>query len=568
MFLLLVVAGAVVLAAQVLEVRNELTAAKSGMGDVRAALVRADVGAARHALTEVRSHTSRAASTSRSVVWTAAAALPFLGDDLRTIRTVAVGVEGITTSALPALLDSVELLEPSRLRSHADSIDVSLVEAAADPLAKANEAVVYTRGQVDLLPRDGLVSPVAQGLAEFEADLEQLSAGLGAASSGARLLPAMLGSREPRTYFLAIQTPAEARGTGGLLGAYGLLKADRGRIQVVRLGSNGELRNPGRMPVDLGQDYRSLYGEDPALWVNANLSPHFPYASKLWLEMWRRQHGQSLDGVIAVDPLVLQHLLQAVGPVPLEGGRLAKGETITAENVVDLTLREIYSRYPDSNDGGRRDAHLQEVAAAVVGRLFSGNVDARALAAALGRATAENRLVLYSARRDEQERLEHLSVAGVLPQHEGPFFAPVVVNGGGNKLDYYLDRRIEYGRRCDGSGTTARITLTNAAPPGPLPPYAVGEENPSARMRLLFWGHLSHGASLRRAERDGRQLYVSVGRERGRPVIGTTVELARGASTTLSFDLAENVPVQAPFKIWEQALVRKATLVTNSQQCW
>ena len=51
----------------------------------------------------------------------------------------------------------------------------------------------------------------------------------------------MLGADGPRTYLLAVQQPAEARGTGGLLGAYAVLRAEQGVVSVVEVGNRGRL---------------------------------------------------------------------------------------------------------------------------------------------------------------------------------------------------------------------------------------------------------------------------------------------------------------------------------------
>ena len=69
----------------------------------------------------------------------------------------------------------------------------------------------------------------------------------------------MMGAEGPRTYFMAFQTNAEARGTGGLLGGFGILRFDDGKPTVDTLGPNTELNKPFT-PIDLGPEYTSQYG--------------------------------------------------------------------------------------------------------------------------------------------------------------------------------------------------------------------------------------------------------------------------------------------------------------------
>ncbi|WP_396229763.1 DUF4012 domain-containing protein, partial [Frankia sp. CpI1-P] len=53
----------------------------------------------------------------------------------------------------------------------------------------------------------------------------------------------MLGANGPRTYFIAFQNNAEIKGTGGLLGVFGVLTANHGKVDLVRTASNTELRD-------------------------------------------------------------------------------------------------------------------------------------------------------------------------------------------------------------------------------------------------------------------------------------------------------------------------------------
>ena len=103
----------------------------------------------------------------------------------------------------------------------------------------------------------------------------------------------MLGADGPRSYLLAFQNPAESRGTGGLVGGYGVLTADHGKLSVETLGTDSDLTGLKTVPSELGPDYAALWGQDPALWVNSNESPHFPYGAQIWLDAWQAQHGQA-----------------------------------------------------------------------------------------------------------------------------------------------------------------------------------------------------------------------------------------------------------------------------------
>ena len=231
---------------------------------------------------------------------------------------------------------------------------------------------------------------------------------------------------------------AEARGTGGLLGGFGILRFDNGAPSVDTLAPNTQLDKPFT-PIDLGPEYDDLYGfTDPTTDSrNSNVSPHFPYAAQIWKSMWSQQTGTNVDEAIALDPVALSYVLAAIGPVTL-----ADGEVITQDNVVELTESTAYVRFPD--DQPARKQYLQDIAQEVV-RKISGNVASpRKLLDALGRAVSEGRLAVWSSSPADQEVLEQTPLAHAVPTDNAPYAQVVINNLGGNKLDYYLRRGIDY----------------------------------------------------------------------------------------------------------------------------
>ena len=157
-----------------------------------------------------------------------------------------------------------------------------------------------------------------------------------------------MGVDGPRTYFMGFQTNAEVRGTGGLLGGYGILRFDNGVPTVDALAPNTDLTG-AVAPVDLGPEYDQQYGfQNPFFdYRNSNISPHFPYAAQIWQGMWLEQTGMQVDGVIAIDPVALSYILGAVGPVTMPDGEIVP-ELLSSYEVaeggagyiVTFTLRE------------------------------------------------------------------------------------------------------------------------------------------------------------------------------------------------------------------------------------
>jgi len=206
---------------------------------------------------------------------------------------------------------------------------------------------------------------VKQALSLFNLDFASIKSEI---NSVILASPALIGADSPNRYLIAFQNSAEARGTGGILGAYAVVEFYKGSLKVVQTGSNEPLYGISlkKIPTDVPDEFRKLYGENPAILQNSNLSPHFPYGAEIWLELWKEEFGKPLDGVIAVDPTALSYVLRSTGPITL-----GNGEKITSENVVSDTLKDAYKRFESDNKG--RKQYLVDLMNAAVAKLNSGD---------------------------------------------------------------------------------------------------------------------------------------------------------------------------------------------------
>jgi hypothetical protein len=239
----------------------------------------------------------------------------------------------------------------------------------------------------------------------------------------------LAGADLPKRYMIAFQNSAEARGTGGILGAFAIVEMNKGRLSVIRTGSNAVLYSLKDVPVRVPAEFTKLYGKNPAILQNSNLSPHFPYGAEIWMGLWKKQFNEQLDGVIAVDPSALSYVLSATGQITL-----ASGEVITSENVVSETLQKAYKRYEKDNDA--RKQYLVDIMNATASKITSGNFSKVGMAKAIRRGLIENRILMYS--RDEAAETELASVrlGGFLSKEPNNEFRVVIQNIDASKLDF------------------------------------------------------------------------------------------------------------------------------------
>jgi hypothetical protein len=349
----------------------------------------------------------------------------------------------------------------ARLHARGDVLNTGPLRATEAALATATGELERALRELERTDR-GTWTPdaLARGRATLLALGSTLLERLAAAHATAALA-------EPgRTYLLVLENPVELRATGGLIGAWGLVTTERDTVRLLRLASNVRLPRP-RSAVASPADYRARYarfGADRA-WVNANMSPDFPTTARILLGLWRAATGERLDGVIAVDALALEHLLETIGPLR------AAGKTLTPATFRSEVLVEAYAR----PTAGRR--HMLLSAARAGWRRMREGVDPLALVRALSVAAAKGHVRLFAVDRETQKSLARARLAGALARSAGDHLLIVRQNAGGNKLDYYLHTTLAQSIELDSRGgarSRLSIELRNDAPTRGLPPYAVG----------------------------------------------------------------------------------------------
>ena len=368
----------------------------------------------------------------------------------------------------------------------------------------------------------------------------------------------IIGFQSPVKYLVIFQNPAEARGTGGIAGGYAVVEAKKGNLRVIEIGSNVKLKSMLRMPIKMPVEFTQNYGDDPAIWQNSNLSPHFPYAAQIWQALWLNQSDIQIDGVIAVDPIVLKSILQTTGPLTLSDGTI-----ISSTNVVRETLSTAYERFDGMNED-RKD-YLVQIASSVLKRLQDGGYSKNILAKNLIGPIREGRFLIYSSAPQVEAALATTMVGGSMNARSNDFRV-VVQNIAGNKLDYYLKRTVMVTSRQCGNSPVTRVSvrITNAASKFlSLPAYVKGRldigmpEGKANSHKVSVYIYGPPGRELLSGDLVGDLgLQAFSGYELGRSYFAIPVELPAGGSARITADFAGSVD---GVKITTQPLVISQT---------
>ncbi|MGA1256460.1 MAG: DUF4012 domain-containing protein [Candidatus Nanopelagicaceae bacterium] len=372
--------------------------------------------------------------------------------------------------------------------------------------------------------------------------------------------PQLLGYLYPQQYLVVTQNSAEARGTGGILGALAIVEFDKGNFKVLQANSNVIFPSERRTPIDMPKEFVDLYGYDPGIFQNSNLSPHFPYGAEIWMALWERKYGGRLDGVIAVDPTALSFILKSTGPVKLDDG-----EVITSKNVVYKTLSEAYKRFEDDNVA--RKEYLVRMMKAVFAKIERREFEELNFAHQIKRAILANRLLVYSRDVATQKKLAPTKLAGHMSLNPNNEFRAVIKNTDASKLDYYIERSVKIESVECNNESLGRITVTvrNVLESGEgLPAYVLTRADkgkPSDyvkgqhRFELFLYG--PSFSSFSGGTRRGSGELGGVGVERNRPVLVTDIDLKPGETEVVS---AEFRGGSGKITYVEQPLVRDSSI--------
>jgi hypothetical protein len=468
-----------------LTARSHLRAAESLLPLARDAAAEADLDTATDTVRQARQRLRSADQLLQNVTLRPFAGVPAVGQDLAVVRTVAIEGEQVTAAA-SRLLDELRQLDGGlgEFAPVDGSIPVERVGQLAASLRGAADTTASSLAAIRAAEPSGLLSEVSRGHDRVLDLLEPIGDQLETGAAIGEQLPRFLGADEPRTYLFGAATPAEARGVGGFVGSVALLRVEGGSIDF------GTFTKASDLPPLEADALPPPDGDAPARWrryggaelfVNLTRTPDFPTAADRMLRHWAITEGQTLDGMVVVDPFALEALLAITGPVDVPG----YGIVLDSESVVTFVSNEAYALFDRPDE---RQQVLGDVAAAAFGRLLGGHAvsGAQDVVATLGDLVAGGHMVLYATDPDTQAAFRRAGLAGQLGARDahatGDLVNLVVNNGGANKVDFYAQRSIELETELFADGVARsdlRFVLENDAPSEGRTKYVIGPNNPT-----------------------------------------------------------------------------------------
>ena len=504
------------------------------------------------AVKQARATIAQANARVHDPIWTVATHLPLVGRTPAAVRTTTSVVNDILLSLRPVEQQLIDA-QPTK----GQPISPALLRALNGAFSHIQPALVASDIRLQSIKLAGVPRSVAEPVKQVRTTLHNLNTQLPDYQSLVQVAPILLGLDRPHTWLLLMQNGAEARTSGGLIGATGLLRASEGHLKLIRIEPNDVLAAkpiPNADSVITNWAMLDIYGSDFYSFLDMNQSPNFAITARLALLAEKRAHGEVPDGVVAMDEHTMSHLMEITGPVTVDK------TTVTAATAVRYITRDIYTPFLGSSVETavrQKDRKLATLVRAVFNRLSSGSIGPLSLAKAFAKSAADGRISLWSAGTTEQRIIGASSLGHTPEQKTRPRVQVAVVNGGGNKLEAYIQAHVTYQQSTcltDGSGRTAEVSvkLTNSAPTSGLPSYVAGRldlgidnPKPQGNTRELIYIHVPRGSRLRAATFDGKPIQpVASGIESERKVFRFVVESKAKSAQVLTMTYFESIREQ------------------------
>lgn len=522
-------------------IRSDLLAGRRAMDRGRNLLLAGEAEEARASFASARASFGQAADAARNPLLRAAGWIPILGrtpDAVRDLTEASVRVAEAgwgLAGAITDLPDGLGSLSPVKGR-----VPVEEFPPLTAAVGQAEEEARAAREIIEAAPGSLLLWPVGEARGEAEERVRSAHESLLAGSELMEGLPGFLGESETRRYFFGAENPAELRGTAGIMGAYSILTIRDGRFSFspFRPVQNLPDFEPDQVTAP-SEDYARNYNQfgGAGFWLNINMTPDFPSAAQAIETSYEKATGARLDGVISADPFALEALLKVTGPARVPGLDV----TVDADNVVAFTANEAFGQFPSQTE---RKLALGATAKEVFERFLNLPDPGVGHVKTLAKAAAAGHIKLYSNDEGMQEGFVRAGIAGSFEAPPGDFVSVVQNNGGGNKVDFFTDRTIDYSVRLEDGGeasSTTTVSLANGAPTSGQPKYVIGPFkgfSDAGESVPILSVYCADECQIEGAELDGEPIDLNFGIELGHPFYrgsfgipsGETAELRASAS--------------------------------------
>ena len=436
------------------DARDHLAQARSHLQTARAAMVAGDGSAAREALSRAIARVEAARARGQALPMAALRPIPLLGSAAAALGDITDAGREVVAAA--RILVTVQESFPISTTAALDGRDLSGFHTASVRSRSGVEAARrhLTAARADLIgPAGALLPPLSGPAKRMLAEIAAAERDLDGTRRGLSVLSHLTDSRSDLRLLILSQDSLELRATGGYIGSFGVLHFSSSTVRLERYEATEVLPEP----VDKLTPPLELEPWLPRWWglSNVNWWPDFPITARVARDMFARQGGGEVAGVVAVTEHAVARLIGALGPLQVPG----YAEPVVERGFERRVLYEVELKRPLDQPRKKFLAELSKVLFERLLDLPAGRLPA--VSRAVDHSVGAGDIQVWFADPALQELIEGTAWSGKLPAPRGDFLMLVDTNLSGSKanLDVVKEARYQVRRREDG-WLRARLDLT------------------------------------------------------------------------------------------------------------
>ncbi len=420
--------------------------------ELKKQVVGGDMAGAKETANKMSDTTTKLHDTTSGPLWSAATLIPVVGSDIQTVRTVSDAAEVLVDDVLVPAMDVIPSNGLAGLMGSDGAINVQVIDDLLNVVSGSSPTITEYAEKLNGAPEPA-IGQLKEPIQQVKDMMAMLGPIAGYATELKDTLPAMLGADGARNYLIIACSSAEMRSSVGFAGSFGIMTVDNGKISLGDfIGYEQNLRLENSVPAATDEDIRLFRWESSIDSRDVTQIIDFERVGEIESQIWETNGHGKVDGVIAMDTMVLQRMLELTGTKVTTPG----GDVLDGSNTSDFLLNGVYKKYPKGSDQDLVFALVADTAAkGVFGNI--GKVNIAKLAGVLKTSVDEGRISIYMANDNEEAMLEDFGLAGTVSSDAKVPETGVYMSACyGGKMFYYLASDIDVGdgvKNADGSVT-------------------------------------------------------------------------------------------------------------------
>jgi hypothetical protein len=393
-----------------------------------------------------------------SPAWYLASLVPGYGSDVHSIQVLSDVFVDLADNALTPIAANPMVMNYKDVFSDG-AVDLVALQSLSASLEEAAPVFLRSADKITALPK--------ANIEKLDTVLSKVQDGVGSASGMIELVQSMLphlntllGAGQTKNYLIVAYTNAELRSSGGFPGSWTLVTVKDGKIAM---GKTVTLQQKEDDFIVFREDEKAAFPGVSGNMGSIPFLPDFTFVGYYMAQGYEHHRNVHINGVVAIDPVFLQRVLELTGGVTASDGTLVDGTNAAWE-----LMSNAYWRF--GNEGKKQDQFFAEVASLSFDKLMHslGKVSITDLFNMLMKSAEDHRLQIWMEDEGLQQLFMEYGFSGKIPDDPTRPEVGVYLNdntwakiGWYTKVDTSVSEPVENG---DGSKTYDVVTtITNSA---------------------------------------------------------------------------------------------------------